>query len=145
MRFNGKWLACDDEVSRPVIDGALFDPDGNVLTFPFLIDTGADSTLLSFEAVAFIDADLEDATGPLLKGVGGSTDSVRLDARFWFLNSIGEPIPLGGSLLGRPYPSGDEMCILGRDLLGNFAIIVDRPGNVVSLIQGKHHYVIHES
>jgi len=145
MRFNGKWLVCEDGTARPVVDGGLLDAGGVTLTFPFLIDTGADSTVLSYEAVAYLGTEVEMATGPRLEGIGSSTPSVALAARFWLLNAAGQTIPFGGRLLGRPYPAGDDFCILGRDLLGHFAVIVDRPGGVVLLLTNPHRYVIQDS
>ncbi|MBX9585130.1 MAG: retropepsin-like domain-containing protein [Gemmataceae bacterium] len=123
----------------------MLDETGGTESFPFLIDTGADRTLLSYEAVAHLGAEVETADGPVLEGVGGSTPSVALRATFWLLNTDGAPTPLGGPLLGRPYPVGDNLCILGRDLLTHFAVIVDRPGGVVCLLHGRHRYVIQET
>lgn len=145
MRFNGKWLECTDRTLRPVVDGALIHPDGTVETFPFLIDTGADSTVLSYQAVAYLGAEVETGDGPVLEGVGGSVQSVRVTTRFWLLSTAGQTIPLGGPLLGRPYPAGDDHCILGRDLLGHFAVVVDAPTRTVLLLTAPHRYVIQES
>lgn len=37
-----------------------------------------------------------------------------------------------------------ELSILGRDVLGNFAVILDRPGDAIALLHGRHRYSIHE-
>ena len=143
MRFNGKWLDCRDGIHRPVVDGALLDPDGVVQTFPFLIDTGADATVLSYWAVTHTGLETEHVGS--LEGVGGSIPTVAVPASFWLLNNAGTPTRFGGRLLGRAQPVGDEMCILGRDLLGHFALIIDRPGRAVILLSHPHHYVVQEA
>jgi hypothetical protein len=38
-----------------------------------------------------------------------------------------------------------ENLVLGRDITGLFAVIVDRPGDVVCFIGQQHHYVIRHS
>jgi hypothetical protein len=35
-----------------------------------------------------------------------------------------------------------DMSVLGRDVTGLFALIVDRPGNVVCLLGQRHRYTI---
>jgi hypothetical protein len=35
-----------------------------------------------------------------------------------------------------------DMNVLGRDIAGLFAVIVDRPGNVVCLLGQRHRYII---
>jgi len=35
-----------------------------------------------------------------------------------------------------------DMSVLGRDITGLFALIVDRPGNVVCLLRQRHRYTI---
>jgi len=36
------------------------------------------------------------------------------------------------------------MSVPGRDILEMFATIIDRPGEVVSILGGRHHYKIEE-
>ena len=47
MRIAGTWRTCDDGVARPVLRGVLFAAKGRAMTEWFLIDTGADRTVLS--------------------------------------------------------------------------------------------------
>jgi hypothetical protein len=37
------------------------------------------------------------------------------------------------------------MNVLGRDIAGLFAVVVDRPGNVVCLLGQRHRYTIEPS
>jgi hypothetical protein len=36
------------------------------------------------------------------------------------------------------------MSVLGRDITGLFAVIVDQPGNVVCLLRQRHRYMIEQ-
>lgn len=49
MRIEGRWLQGADGIERPVLDGYLAAPGGFQLALSFLIDTGADSTVLAPE------------------------------------------------------------------------------------------------
>ena len=46
MRIDGKWLLCDDDVVRPVISGEILAASGSWEWVEFLVDTGADRTVL---------------------------------------------------------------------------------------------------
>ncbi len=37
-----------------------------------------------------------------------------------------------------------DMSVLGRDISGLFAVIVDQPHNVVCLVGQRHHYAIQQ-
>lgn len=37
-----------------------------------------------------------------------------------------------------------DMSVLGRDILDMFALIADRPRNVLAMISGNHHYDIEQ-
>jgi hypothetical protein len=39
-------------------------------------------------------------------------------------------------------PDALDMSVLGRDITGLFAVIVDRPGNTVCLVGQQHRYSI---
>jgi hypothetical protein len=39
-------------------------------------------------------------------------------------------------------PGALDLCVLGRDILDLFAVIIDRPGKVVCLLSQKHRYAI---
>lgn len=146
MRINGEWYRYPDGTHRPLVTGVLRDPAGTTDGFAFLIDTGADSTVLSYEALIHIGAEVDTADdGPVLHGVGGPTRSVYVAATFWLLDTAGNAVPFRDRLLARPIPTGDDSCILGRDLLTHFAVIVDRPGGVVCLLHGRHRYAIQEA
>jgi Aspartyl protease len=52
MRIDGQWLLCDDGVMRPVISGEILAGNGSWERSEFLVDTGADRTVLSAATLA---------------------------------------------------------------------------------------------
>ena len=51
MRINGEWFECDDGIVRPVIRGEALAADGTWLRVFFLVDTGADQTVISADVL----------------------------------------------------------------------------------------------
>jgi hypothetical protein len=51
MRINGLWCLCDDGVTRPIIRGRLEAADGTRKWAEFLVDVGADRTVLNAATV----------------------------------------------------------------------------------------------
>lgn len=69
MRIDGKWLWCDYDVRRPVIRGEILAASGSWEEVEFLVDTGADRTVLSSTALA--KTGLQPlATRSLISGLG---------------------------------------------------------------------------
>src|SRR5437016_3279181 len=73
MHIEGRWLRFPDGVERPVIDGHLLLPGGQLAALPLVIDTGADFTVLAYSAAQQLAAYVQPA--PLKQsaiGVGGA-------------------------------------------------------------------------
>jgi hypothetical protein len=47
MRIDGEWALFDDGVIRPIVFGEISAADGSWIKCPFLVDTGADRTVLT--------------------------------------------------------------------------------------------------
>ena len=47
-----------------------------------------------------------------------------------------------GRYFAVPEPEALDMSVLGRDITGLFALIVDRPGDLVGLLSQRHRYTI---
>ncbi len=76
MLISGVWHACDDGVLRPVIPAEVQTQDGSWIKAPFLLDTGADRTVLSADiltALRFPHALAQDR----IWGIGGEANSKR--------------------------------------------------------------------
>jgi hypothetical protein len=142
MRINGEWLRFEDGVVRPVIRGEILGDNGLWLAAEFWVDTGADRTVFSAPVLESLHLQ-PAATQESLSGVGGMTGAVVIETQVRFSREEG-----GGQVIFRGrYAAVTELealevSILGRDVTGLFALIVDRPGDVVCLIGQRHRYTI---
>ena len=144
MLISGEWSLDPDGIRRPMIRAEVLTAAGAWEPVTFLVDTGADRTVLHagfFELLGF--EPLSD--GEQLAGVGGRTESVRVPTRVRFTRSDGLLAPINGPFGVFLDPATADCSLLGRDVLNNFAVIVDRLDMLVHLIHGGHRYVIHES
>jgi len=141
MRIDGFWLVCDDGVVRPVIDGTADQSDGSRLPVRFLIDSGADRSVFSAEVYGKLGlAPIESESQ--IGGIGGPVDSVLVQAGLRFLDTDGNAIRFEGQIPVILDAESLDMSILGRDILNLFAVIIDRPGDVVCLLARGHGYGI---
>lgn len=141
MRINGTWHACDDGDFRPVIFGAMAAADGRWVSVPFLVDTGADRTVLSsdtYRRLGFVGVE----AGRNLGGVGGLAETVRVTSMVRFLCQDGGNATFRGDFSAFAEPEILDMSVLGRDIMDMFAVIVDRPSDVVVLLGTNHGYGI---
>lgn len=142
MHINGEWLLCDEDIVRPVIRGHILTGNGVWIQAPFLLDTGADRTVFSAPMRAAL-ALQPTSTTECLGGVGGMVTSVVIATQMRFRHDGG-----AGSVVFRGHYAAVteiealDMSVLGRDITGLFALIVDRPGNVVCLLGQRHRYTI---
>jgi len=51
MLISGEWFPCPDDVLRPVVFGEVLSGVGNWIPVPFLLDTGADRTVLAADVL----------------------------------------------------------------------------------------------
>jgi predicted aspartyl protease len=141
MQVHGEWYVCDDGIERPVIRGRTRATDGSWVQTPFLVDTGADRTVLSSDilwALSLPPLPRQERIG----GVGGLVNSVVIDTVIQLFREDGGEVMFRGQMAAVMDAEALDMSVLGRDITNLFAVIVDRPGNVVSLVGGRHRYVI---
>jgi hypothetical protein len=141
MRLNGLWRQCDDGVIRPILEGSIRCSDGSWEPAEFLVDPAADRTVLSAEALALLGIP-HGPTSHRLGGVGGVALSVVLQTAIRLLQEDGTPVVFNGQFAAFTDPAALDMSVLGRDILNLFAVIIDRPGDVICLLGQRHRYVI---
>lgn len=74
MGIVGKWLTCDDLVLRPCVRGRVAGADGTFSEDDFLIDTGADRTVLGAGMLAKLGILTVTSSAKLaLQGIGGNS------------------------------------------------------------------------
>jgi hypothetical protein len=144
MLIRGEWALEPDGVIRPIIRGELSTATGEWLPVTFLVDPGADRTVIHAGFVDALGFDSSD-TGDRLSGAGGRFESVRVPTRLQLTRSDGVPVPINGPFSVSTDPTSPDCSLLGRDVLNLFAVIIDRPADMVCLLSGRHRYVIQES
>lgn len=141
MRINGKWRLDENGVLTPVIVCELLTGRGKWVEAIFLVDSGAERTVLSTDDLNELDAPAQLAPHTLM-GISGSIQVLTVKTRLKFALDRGSPVHINGPFDGIPEGREGELSILGRDVLGNFAVILDRPGGVIALLHGRHRYAI---
>lgn len=141
MQINGEWLLCEDGVVRPVIRGRILGSDGSWIVVEFLVDTGADRTVLSASILLSLHLPQLE-TNEAISGVGGITDSVLVETKLHLQRETGKPVVFSGRFAAVIDPVALDLSILGRDIMDLFAAIIDRPSGAVCLLSQRHHYSI---
>jgi len=141
MQISGMWLLCDDGVVRPVIRGEVLASDGTRVQAFFLADTAADRTAFSADVLAALGLQ-PLAASDQFSGLGGVTASVTVNTQIEFTWENGDPVVFRGQFAAVTDPEALDMSVLGRDITNLFAVIVDRPGDVVCLLGQRHRYII---
>lgn len=141
MQFNGSWSICDDGVVRPTLPVELVTRGNNIISVRFLIDTGADRTVLSADVFKRLNLD-SDAAKQNLQGVGGQVQCVTVPLTLRMQRENGHWVTFDGQFAAFTDPAALDMSVLGRDITNMFALIVDRPQDAVFMITQRHSYTI---
>ena len=141
MRIDGEWYECDDEMVRPVVRGEVLSAHGSWEPVLFLVDTGADCTVFSAAILDVLGFELGTAR-TRLGGIGGIAESVDVTTRIRLARDGGGNAVFRGRYAAFTQLEALDMSVLGRDIMQMFAVIVDRPDDVVSLVGQQHRYVI---
>jgi predicted aspartyl protease len=144
MRIDGRWLLCDDGFVRPVVRGEILASNGSWLSAEFLVDTGADCTVISaliLEALRLPPAVAQARLG----GIGGVAESVVVETQIRFSRETGSKVLFRGHYAAFSQVELLDMCVLGRDVTDLFGVIVDRPNDVICLLGQRHQYTIEQS
>lgn len=144
MLLSGVWLLCPDGVVRPIIEGEIAAADGSWVKAPFLIDTGADATVFSANSWLTLGRSPVQVRQHI-SGVGGDAGSVALDTTIRFTRDGGVKVTFRGQFAAVTEPDALDMSVLGRDITNLFAVLVDRPSDVICLLGQQHGYRIEQT
>lgn len=141
MQIRGEWHPFDDGVERPTVRAQIQRPGAEPIEVSLLVDTGADRTVLSADLLP----ELTSMTTPpppsqALAGVGGSVGYRLLRTTLWLMRDGGAPVAVRGEFAVFTELASSDLSVLGRDVLDNFAVIVDRPANTILLLAPTHRY-----
>lgn len=126
--------------TRPHISGLLLFPGlkPTPVTCRFLVDTGADRTLVTpsdYESDGFRYQDFRTFPAADSRGVGGLLEGRLVQARLLLRNDDGTLQQIGVEVeVARPTPQIEALpSLLGRDVTDLFRLTVDRTVNLVAL------------
>jgi predicted aspartyl protease len=141
MRINGEWLLFDDDILRPVLRGEILTEAGAWQQAEFLVDTGADRTVFSAAAASKLGLQSSDLR-ERISGLGGPVNSVVVQTQIQLTRETGSKVTFRGEYVAVTDVEALDVCVLGRDITGLFAVVVDQPGDVVCLLSQRHRYTI---
>jgi len=141
MRCNGLWRHGEDGIVRPVIVTEVLRPEGTWWPVEFLVDTGADRTVISAGVLNELGL-LYTLPVDRIGGVGGFVDSVDVTTQIRLERDDGQWVTLRGTYAACLQSEALDMSVLGRDILNIFAVIVDRAADRVLLLHGADGYSI---
>jgi hypothetical protein len=141
MRLNGHWLLCPDNIVRPVFRGEVSTQAGVRVQALFLADPGADRTVLSANILTALGSQASSATQEL-GGGGGHTTAVLVDAVIEMSRDDGGTAVFRGRFAALSDAESLDMSVLGRDISNLFALIIDRPNDLVCLLGQGLGYTI---
>jgi hypothetical protein len=146
MLIAGEWHICDDGVARPTVQAKIQGADGAFHIEIFLVDPCADRTVLSATSLLklAIPASAPPA-GVALQGIGGSSAHVLINSVLEFTRDDGGPVHVRGEIAAFTDPAATDLCILGRDVLNNFDVILSFRRNEVLLLAPNHEYHVRQS
>src|SRR5205823_285700 len=127
MQILGEWLLCDDGITRPTVRAIVFGSSGVFVSDDFLIDSGADRTVLSATLFSRLSLPINQAPADFtLAGIGGASGFVLTSTVIEFARSDGGPARVRGEFAAFTDPKATDLSILGRDIMDNFDVILSR-------------------
>lgn len=142
MFVAGEWRETVTTVPRPYVRAHLRAHDGSWVQAVFLVDTGADCTVLAADVARLLGLPLAPSARSI-SGLGGAVETLEVHTTLRLTSADGSRMNLQGTYATSDDPAVHES-ILGYDVLRRFAVIVDETNDLVCLIRPPHRYVIHD-
>ena len=146
MRIVGKWLLCNDGMTRPTVRLEVQAANGSLQPGVFLVDSCADRTVLGadlLEKLGFPTAPARE--GMILKGITGEIDFVELKTALILTQDDGGVAHMRGHFAAFTDPAITDLSILGRDVLNHFDLILSRRRDEVLLLAPNHQYRVEQA
>jgi hypothetical protein len=144
MRIAGKWHKCQDGGVRPVLLIRVCVLAGIPVEEPFLVDSGADRTVLSAALLISLGGSTSSApAGVMLAGIGGTQGYVEIQASLNLPRDDGGIATIQGNLAAFTDPIATDLSILGRDVLDHFDVLLSRRRDEIALLAAPSRYEVH--
>jgi hypothetical protein len=143
MLIVDEWLLGDDGTTRPIVRAEVSGLDGRLVPESFLIDSGADRTVLSAAVLERLHLPMRRGEpGLTLSGIGGESAFILVRTALIFVREDGGAARIRGELAGFTDATVTDLSILGRDVLDHFDVVLSRRRNDVLLLAPNHRYHI---
>lgn len=140
MLIAGEWRETPTTIPRPYLRAHLEAHDGAWVECLFLIDSGADCTVISADVVHQLGRPTAPAPRQL-GGIGGVVETREVWTTLRLTAADGSRATIGGAYATAADAAVGES-ILGYDVTRLFALIVDQPSGTVCLLRPPHRYTI---
>ena len=119
--------------------------DGTKLGEVFLLDSGADRTILTYESFLKLGIPGYRApTHPAIAGLGGEAEFLQFESTIYLESANGDFFEHRGEFYAVKNDAALDICLLGRDILDQFDVIFSRRNNEILLLNGNHRYTVAE-
>ena len=136
-------MVCEDGETRPVIRIGVQAANGQLISVDFLVDIGADRSALDAGLLKQLQLPPQPPpSGMTFEGVGGASPFVVVTTVLELPRDDGATARVKGQFAAFTDPQAIDLCILGRDVLDHFDVIVSRRRNQVVLLAAGHEYAI---
>jgi hypothetical protein len=143
MLVKGHWKLCEDGELRPVVEAKVRTPGGGWKALTFLLDAGADRTILEERLLFLLNSLVLPADeSSKLSGIGGKADFALVQTVLEFTRDDGKPSIINGPFGIFTDQENSDLSVLGRDVTNNFDVIYSFPQQEVLLLHPPHRYVI---
>src|ERR1700730_9136583 len=95
MLISGEWFLYPDDIFRPVVRAEVFSAAGAWIPVVFLLDTGADRTVLTAAVLSTSGMPMLGTDEPIC-GLGGLVDSVTVETKIQFIRETGALVSFRG-------------------------------------------------
>jgi predicted aspartyl protease len=140
MRVNGEWRETATTLPRPYLRAFMEAQDGSWVECLFLVDTGADRTLVTADVARRLWHPTLPSTRTVM-GIGGVVDTHEVLTRVRFVGAAGEVFNIAGSY-GVFLDELNTECILGYDVLHRFTVIFEKRTNTILLLHPPTGYLL---
>ena len=101
MLIVGEWQVGDDGTTRPVVRATVLGLDGNPVAEDFLVDSGADRTVLSAAVLERLHLPVRRGQSSLaLSGIGGESAFVLVNTVIVMIRDDGGAVRIRGEVAG---------------------------------------------